>query len=96
MIESVLTIGGILAFIAFVVSLLLVKATPKDKYIAYLPGFLLAAAGLIFVLAASFVNVEMMGAPLGGWGIACLFSAAISLIFTSIFDAYQQVDTQNA
>ncbi|RKQ35643.1 hypothetical protein [Oceanobacillus halophilus] len=92
MIQSVLTIGGILAFVAFVLSLLLVKATPKEKYTAYIPAFLLAIVGFAFVFTSGFADNELMGAPVGGWGIACLFSAAIGFIFTSIFDAYQNAN----
>ena len=31
-----------------------------------------------------------MGAGLGGWGIASLFAAAISLMVLAVFDVYRQ------
>lgn len=87
MFQSVLTIGIILVAVAIVLSLVLLKATPKEKYTGYIPNMLLFAAGLILLLFATYGKVEIMGAGLGGWGIACLFAGAIGFIVTSIVDA---------
>ncbi|WP_068673189.1 hypothetical protein [Oceanobacillus sp. Castelsardo] len=95
MVASVLTFGGILAFVAFVISLFLVRAS-KEKNIGYYPGILIAAIGLLCMFASPLVNTQVMGAPLGGVGIACMFAAAVTLILISIIDAYQQPNTKNA
>lgn len=91
MIQAVLTYGAILAVVLLVVSLVLVKVTPKSKYIAYFPGFIFFGIGLILLLFATlFDRIYVLNAGLGGWGIACLFAAVISLIVSAIVDAYQQ------
>lgn len=91
MIESVFTIGGVLAVIAVIAGVLLVKATPKKAYISYVPGAILFAAGLVLLLLASVLGkIELMGAGLGGWGIASLFAAAVGFIITSTADALNQ------
>jgi hypothetical protein len=89
MLQSVLTIGAILVVAVIVVSLILLKATPKESYVGYYPGILVGLAGLVFLtIAAAFGKIEIMGAGLGGWGIASLFSAAIGLIITALTDTY--------
>lgn len=93
MIQAVLTYGGILTAALLVISLILVKVTPKKSYVAYYPGFILFAAGLILLLFATILDrIWIMEAGLGGWGIASLFAAAVSLIVAAIVDAYRQVD----
>ncbi|WP_085991271.1 hypothetical protein [Oceanobacillus senegalensis] len=92
MVESVLTAGGVLGFISFILSLMLVKVTPKDKYVAYYHAVFLGIVGILLVLTSSLVDIHFMGIPLGGLGIVCMFSAAIGFIFSSIFDAYQQAN----
>ncbi|HLR68301.1 hypothetical protein [Virgibacillus alimentarius] len=89
MIQSVLTIGAILTVASLVLSFILLKATPKEKFMSYIPGAVFFAAGLILLLFATFGKVEIMGAGLGGWGIASLFAAAIGLIITAILDSFQ-------
>ncbi|HZW67287.1 MAG TPA: hypothetical protein VFF20_01545 [Pseudogracilibacillus sp.] len=96
MIQAVLMIGAILSAIVLVVSVVLVKVTPKNSYIAYFPGFIFFGAGLILLLFATlFDRIKLMNmeAGLGGWGIACLFAAAISMIVAAIIDAYRQGET---
>ena len=88
MIQSVFTIGIILIVVAVAVSLILLKATPKEKYIGYAPNMLLGAAGLILLLVATYGKIEVMGAGLGGWGIACLFASAIGFIVTAVVDSF--------
>lgn len=87
MFQSVLTIGIILVVISVVLSVVILKATPKEKYTGYIPCGLFFAAGLILLLFATYGKVEVMGAGLGGWGIACLFASAIGFIITSIVDS---------
>jgi len=90
-IESVFTIGAVLAVISIIAGLILVKSTPKKAYLSYAPGALFFAAGLILLLLASMLGkVQVLGAGLGGWGIAALFAAAIGLIVTSTADAIGQ------
>ncbi|RDW16947.1 hypothetical protein CWR48_15175 [Oceanobacillus arenosus] len=96
MIGSVFIVGGILTFAVVVINLILVKVTAADKSWSYIPSHILVAAGLIFLLVATFVNVTFAGAPLGGWGIASLFAAAIGYVITAIMDTYTNADVQNA
>lgn len=90
MIGTVFTIGAILAVIAIILGVVLIKTTSKAAYTGYIPGAAFGAIGLIFLLIATLAKVEFMGAGLGGWGIACLFAAAISFIITSTVDAFGQ------
>ncbi|RDW15591.1 hypothetical protein [Oceanobacillus chungangensis] len=98
MIGSVFIVGGILTFAVVVINLILLKATAADKFISYFPNHIFVAAGLILLLVATFVNESFAGAPLGGWGIASLFAAAIGYVITAIIDAYMNADEniQNA
>jgi len=90
-IESVFTIGGVLAVISIIAGLILIKATGKASYIGYVPGAIFFAGGLVLLLLASIMGkTEWMGAGLGGWGIASLFAAAIGFIITSTADALGQ------
>lgn len=91
MIQAVLTIGGILTAALLLLSVILVKATPKTSYVAYFPGFISFGAGLILLLFATLLDrIWIMGAGLGGWGIACLFAAAASLIVAAVIDTNRQ------
>lgn len=89
MIQSVLVIGAVMTVIMIALGFILLKASGNNPYIAYLPGFIVFPAGiLLIVIAAIAGKIEMLGAGLGGWGIACLFSAAIGFIITAIIDTY--------
>ena|SRR5699024_959040 len=93
MIPAVLTIGAILTAAVLIVSIILVKVTPKSSYIAYFPGFIFFGAGLILLLFATLfdrIKILNLEAGLGGWGIASLFAATISMIVAAIIDAYRQ------
>ncbi|HLR53297.1 MAG TPA: hypothetical protein VK078_01070 [Pseudogracilibacillus sp.] len=93
MISATFTIAAILTVALLVISLILVKATPVKSYITYFPGILSFAAGLILLLFATIIDrIWIMGAGLGGWGIACLFAAGITLMVTAVFDSYRQVE----
>lgn len=90
MIQSVFTIGIVLTVILVIVGFLLTRASLKG-YSVYYPFLAVFGIGLILLLFATIIEkIEIMGAGLGGWGIACLFAAAIGLIVTSILDAYAQ------
>lgn len=91
MIQSVFTIGGILTAVLLVVSIFLANAPKKESQVRYYPSIYLVVVGLLLIGTASIIGkVEIMGAGLGGWGIASLFAAAIGLVITSIMDAYAQ------
>lgn len=91
MIQSVFTIGIVLTVVILILSFVLLKATPKEKYTSYYPSMLLAAIGLISLLFSLIIEkVDIMGAGFGGLGIACLFAAAIGFIVTAILDANRQ------
>jgi hypothetical protein len=88
MIQSVFTIAIILVVVAVAVSVILLKATPNEKFIGYFPNFIFMAAGLVLLLIATYDKIEVMGAGLGGWGIACLFAGAIGSVITSVVDSF--------
>lgn len=91
MIQAVFTYGVILTAILLAVSLILVKVSPKSSFIAYFPGFIFFALGLICLLFATlFDRIWVLNAGLGGWGIACLFAAIISMMISAVVDAYRQ------
>lgn len=91
MIQSVFTIGGILTAVLLVASIFLANASKKESQVRYYPSIYLVVVGLLLIGTASIIGkVEIMGAGLGGWGIASLFAAAIGLVITSIMDAYAQ------
>ena len=91
MIESVFTIGGVLVVIAIILGILVLKATPKTSYLSYAPGAIFFAAGLVLLLLASILDKTVIyGAGLGGWGIASLFAAAFSFVFTSTAESFAQ------
>lgn len=91
MIQSVFIIGIILSVVAVILGFVLVKAKLKGSYTAYFPIMAIGAIGLILLLFATIIDkVVIMGAGLGGWGIACVFAAAIGLVVTSILDSYAQ------
>lgn len=90
-IEATLKIGAVLVPAVLILSLIVLKATPKDKYIAYFPGFIAFIAGLLLLLFATILERKfILGAGLGGWGIACLFAGVIAMMLTAIADAYGQ------
>lgn len=92
MIQATFTMGGILTVALLLISVILVKVTPQKSFVTYFPGILSFAVGLICLLFATILDrIWIMGAGLGGLGIACLFAAAITLIVTAIFDSYRQV-----
>ena len=93
MIQSVLIIGAVLTVAITVINLILVKASGKEKFTGYYASYVFFIAGLLFIGLASLIEkVEVLGAGLGGWGIASLFAAAIGLIITAIADSYQQAE----
>lgn len=92
MIQATLTIGAILTAALLIISVILVKATPAKSFATYFPAFISFAAGLILLLFATLLDrITIMGAGLGGWGIACLFAAAISILVTVVFDTNRQI-----
>ncbi|MEC5423006.1 hypothetical protein QGM71_05770 [Virgibacillus sp. C22-A2] len=95
MIQSVFTIAIILTIAIIAISFVLSKNSSKDKYTSYFPSIILIIIGLLLLGAASlFDKIEIMGAGLGGWGIASLFAAAIGLIITSILDTYANANAK--
>lgn len=87
MIVTAVIIGLVLVVALMIVNIILSKLSSKDKYIMYMPGVVLFATGLILFIVASMAGkVEITGLGLGGWGIACLFAAAIGVTITSIVD----------
>lgn len=95
MIQATFLIGGILTAAILVISVLAVRLTPAKSYIGYFPGFISFGAGLILLLLATlFDRIWIAGAGLGGWGIACLFAGAISLMVAAAVDTARQPQAQ--
>src|SRR5699024_12398272 len=95
MMYSLLTYSAFIFPELLIFSIIIIKATPKTKYIGYYPAILSIATGLILLLFATIIEkTVIMGAGLGGWGIAFLFAGAVSSIVTAVLDAYAQVDAK--
>ena len=89
MVQSVVTIGAVMTVIMIALGYILLKASGKNPYLPYIPGMVVFAAGILLIVIATIAGkIEIMGAGLGGWGIACMFSAAIGMIITAIIDTY--------
>lgn len=89
MIQAVFTIGIVLTVITVILSVVLGRASLKG-YTLYYPFATLFGIGLILLLFATILDKTVIaGAGLGGWGIACLFAAAIGLIVATIVDTYK-------
>lgn len=77
----------VLVVALMILNIILSKVSSQDKYIMYMPGVVLFGTGLLlFIVAAIAGKIEITGLGLGGWGIACLFAAAIQFTVTSIVD----------
>lgn len=91
MIQSVFMIGIVLTVIMVILGFVLNKANLKGNYSIYYPFMALFGIGLILLLFATILErMFIMGAGLGGWGIACLFASSIGFIITAILDTYAQ------
>jgi len=84
MVQSVFIIGGVMLVITLILNIILLKAFSKSTYACYYPSMVFTISGLVFLLVATFDKIEVLGAGMGGWGIAFLFAAAIGFIITSI------------
>ena len=90
-IEATIRIAAVLIPSVLIISLIILKMTPRDKYVGYFPGFISFMVGLFLLLFATILERKfILGAGLGGWGIACLFAGVISMMITAIVDAYSQ------
>jgi hypothetical protein len=91
MIQATFMIGAILTVVLLAISIILVKVTPVKSHATYFPGVISFAAGLILLLFATLLErIWIMGAGLGGLGIACIAAALISLMVTVVFDSFRQ------
>lgn len=90
MIESVFMIGIVMTIAAVILGFILTRVNFKATYAPYYPFFALFMAGLFLLLFATIVErTFILGAGLGGWGIACLFASSIGFIVTAILDTYR-------
>ncbi|WP_036689567.1 hypothetical protein [Paucisalibacillus globulus] len=94
LVQAVITIGAVLAVIAIILGFIFLKSTGGKGYLAYYPSAILFFGGIIVVCAATPKKIMIWEAGLGGWGIACLFAAAISFMVTSVSHAYQAHDAK--
>ncbi len=90
MIESVFMIGIVMTVAAVILGFILTRVNFKATYAPYYPFFALFMVGLFLLLFATIIEKQViLGAGLGGWGIACLFASAIGFIVTAILDTYR-------
>lgn len=88
MIKAVFTIGIVLTVIMIVLGFILARGK-NEGFGMYIPFLTLFIIGLLLLLFATILErTWFMGAGLGGWGIACVFAAAISFITTTLVDTY--------
>lgn len=88
-VESVLMIGGVTTVVLLLLGFVLVKASGSKAYLPYLPGIIVFIVGALMAFSTTIMGkIELLGAGLGGWGIAFMFSAAIGFIITAIVDTY--------
>ncbi|MBU5467854.1 hypothetical protein KQI49_13575 [Virgibacillus sp. MSJ-26] len=89
MVQSVVMIGAVMTIIMILLGFILLKASGKNPYLAYIPGMVVFPTGILLIVIATIAGkIEFFGAGLGGWGIALLFSSAIGFIITAIIDTY--------
>ncbi|HEY4601993.1 MAG TPA: hypothetical protein VIG73_12060 [Cerasibacillus sp.] len=93
MVQSVLLIGAVMTIVLVLLGVGLLKASSRAKYLPYYPGMVIFASGVILATIPTIVGkVTILGAGLGGWGIAFMFSSSIGFILTSIIDAYKSAE----
>lgn len=84
MIASVFVIGAVILVITLILNLIFLKAFSKSTYAPYYPSMVFAVSGGVFLFIATFEKIEVFGAGMGGWGIACMFASAVGFIVTSV------------
>ncbi|TXL65130.1 hypothetical protein FHP05_08320 [Cerasibacillus terrae] len=92
MVQSVVIIGAVMTIIMVLLGVGLLKASSKATFLPYYPGVVIFATGVVMATLPAIIGngkIVIMGAGIGGWGIAFMFAAAIGLILTSIVDAYK-------
>jgi len=89
MIQAVFTIGIVMTIVTVLLAIVLGKMK-LNGYVLYYPFAALFIIGLLLLLFATILEKQdILGAGLGGWGLACLFSSAIGWIIATIVDAYE-------
>lgn len=88
MIQAVFTIGIALTVIMVILGVILARLK-LNGFVMYYPFAALFIIGLLLLLFATILEKQViMGAGLGGWGIAALFSSSIGWVIASVVDAY--------
>ncbi|MEN2768604.1 hypothetical protein [Ornithinibacillus xuwenensis] len=91
-VESVMTIGSVLAVLVILFGFIFIKVGTKT-YLPYFPSVFLFVAGVMLLMITTVADkTELFGAGLGGWGIACLFAAVIGFLVTSVSHALKLHD----
>ncbi|MHA6251548.1 hypothetical protein [Oceanobacillus sp. CAU 1775] len=88
MVISVLTLGAVFTAVVLIINLVLLKVSSKSNACYYASIFFSLSGLLLLGIASVLPKVDLLGAGLGGWGIAGLFAGAIGFMVTSIVDAY--------
>ena len=96
LIRSVFIIGIVLTVVTVILGIILSRISFKGNFTIYYPFFGLFLIGLVLLLFATILERQMFfGAGLGGWGIACLFAAAVGFIVTAILDSFKHNPKEN-
>jgi len=94
MIQSVFIIGIVLTVLTVILAVVLARASLKG-YTLYYPFAALFIIGLLLLMFATILEkIVIAGAGLGGWGIACIFAAAIGFIIAAIVDTYVHAEEE--
>lgn len=88
MFSMTLTVGASILVILMIVNIILSKMHKSNAFTVYIPAAVVFGIGVIGIFIAAFGRIEVLGLGLGGWGIACLFAAAIGVLVTSLVDVY--------
>lgn len=89
MFGTTLLIGLVILVVLMILNIIISKASSYSKYTIYIPAVIVFGIGLILLFISAFNDIVVSGLGLGGWGIACLFSAAVTAIASSIVDTGQ-------
>ncbi|MFD2044862.1 hypothetical protein ACFSTA_14355 [Ornithinibacillus salinisoli] len=88
-VQSVITISAVLGALAIILGFLLIKLFQHATYLFYFPSLVLFGSGIVFILSTmALEGIEILGAGLGGWGIAALFASLLSFFVTTVTDVY--------
>lgn len=89
MFMTAVLIGASILTGLMILNMIISKASSYSKYTIYIPASAVFGIGLFLLFISTFNNIVVSGLGLGGWGISCLFAAAVTAVATSIVDSAQ-------